>query len=116
MNASGQGLIGQMGGRGLVAGESGIADSALGQMWQGGLQKYGDVIGGIATQEAKDRFGQGLALDQFNSQQNQWSQEFGAQREDAASQDLLNWLSMMQGSQAAQYAPYWDAISQGANT
>jgi hypothetical protein len=109
-------MANQLGARGFVPGESGKADSAIGNVWAQGLKGYGDVMGGIATSEAKDRFNQGFALDQLNSQKKQWAQEFGAGREDAASQDMMNWMQLMQNSQIGQYTPYWNALGQGANS
>lgn len=112
--AAASSMANQLGGRGFVPGESGIADSAIGKVWSEGLKGYGDAMTGIATSEMKDRFNQGFALDQLKSQQGQWAQEFGAGRMDKSTEELLAYLNLMQGSQATQYAPYWNSLS-GAN-
>lgn len=112
--AAANSMINSLGGRGFVPGESGLADSAVGRVWSEGLKGYGDAMTGIATSEMKDRFNQGFALDQLRSQQGQWAQEFGAGRMDKSTEELLAYMNLMQGSQAAQYAPYWNSLS-GAN-
>jgi hypothetical protein len=110
--AASQGLGNTLGGRGFVGGESGVADSAQGQLWGEGLRKYGDVMSTIATDEVKNRFQQGLDLDRLNIQQNMWSQEFGAGRMDRSTDDLLRYAELQQLSQRDQYAPYWNAVGQ----
>ena len=99
-----------MGGRGFVPGESGLADTAIGSVYSKGLSDLGGVMQGIATDEAKNRFAQGLALDQLKMQQNQWAQEFGANRQDQSTADLLNLLNLYQTSQAGVYAPYYGTL------
>lgn len=113
-NAAGQSVVNTLGGRGFVPGESGVADNAVGRVWSDALKGYGETIGGIATEEAKSRFGQGLELDKLRVGQNQWAQEFGAGRMDRSTDELLAYMNLMQGSQSAMYAPYWQAMM-GAN-
>lgn len=106
---------GLMGGQGFVPGQSGRADTAIGQVYNKGLADLGTVMQGIATSEAQNRFNQGLALDQFKAAQNQWAQEFGANRQDQATTDLMNLMNIMQTGQSTVYAPYWDSLNAGIN-
>jgi len=108
-------MSGLMGNRGFVPGQSGIADAAIGKVYAGGLRDLGGVMQGIATDEAKNRFSQAYQLDQMNDVNNRWAQEFGANREDAASNDLMRLLEFYQGNQRDVYAPYWNSMSTGIN-
>ena len=112
--AAANSMVNQLGGRGFVPGESGMADTAVGNVWAQGLKGYGDTMSGIATSEMKDRFNQGFAIDQLKSQQGQWAQEFGASRMDKSTEELMQYLNLAQSSQLGQYAPYWGAQA-GAN-
>jgi len=107
-------MVNQLGGKGFVPGESGVADSAVGKLWAEGLKGYGEANASIAAEEAKNRFTQGFNLDQLRAQQNQWAQEFGANRMDRSVDEYLAYLNLMQGSQLGQYSPYWNAEA-GAN-
>jgi len=108
-------MSGLMGNRGFVPGQSGIADAAIGKVYAGGLRDLGGVMQGIATDEAKNRFSQAFQLDQMRDVNNRWAQEFGANREDAASNDLMRLLEFYQGNQATVYAPYWNSLGTGIN-
>jgi hypothetical protein len=55
-----------MGGRGFRGGESGIADSALGQIAQQGQSSLNRFSQDIAHREAANRFSQNMALNQAN--------------------------------------------------
>lgn len=57
-----------MGGRGFRAGESGIADTAIGGVAQAGRQGLQNVSQNIAISEAQNRFAQNMALNQANLQ------------------------------------------------
>lgn len=57
-----------MAGRGYHAGDSGIADTAIGQIGRQGIEQYGQAASNLAIDEAKNRFGQGLALNQMNTE------------------------------------------------
>lgn len=56
----------KLSGKGFRAGESGIADTALGQIYSKGAEQLGSFGQQIASQEAKDRFAQNMELNNAN--------------------------------------------------
>ena len=56
-----------MGGQGFRAGESGIADTALANIYRGGAEQLAQYSGNLAAQEAQNRFSQRLGIEQLMS-------------------------------------------------
>lgn len=113
--AGAESLKRDLGGSGFRAGESGIADSALGQYYGQQAESLGQTTSGMAVEEAKNKFMQNLNIDNMNFEKSKWGQEFGASREDQAMADMLRYMELMQGNQAAPYASYWNATGNAIN-
>jgi hypothetical protein len=65
-NAAAGELEQKMGGRGFTAGDSGIADTALGKIYGAGAEQLGAFGQTIALDEAKNRFAQNMDLSNAN--------------------------------------------------
>lgn len=75
-------MMGELGGqmaatRGLRAGESGVADSAMGQLARQGAEQLGQFGSQIAIDEANNRFNQGMQLENLNLQRLLGAGKFG---------------------------------------
>lgn len=114
--AGAESLKRDLGGAGFRAGESGIADSALGQFYSQGAEKMGQNATQLAVEKAKTDFMNNFDLDQLNFAKSKWGQEFGASREDQAMQDMLAYMAIMQQNQAAPYAAYWGGLNSAINS
>jgi len=105
-----QTLTDKMGGVGFVPGQSGVADTALGNVYSEGLNTLGSTMAGIASNEQQNRFANQLELDKLNQSRYEFGKSYGANREDATMNSLLSYMNLMQNSQASQYSPYWSAL------
>ncbi|MCK7532340.1 MAG: hypothetical protein MZV63_15570 [Marinilabiliales bacterium] len=104
-----------MGGAGFRAGESGIADSALGQYYANAAEKQGQSATQMAVEEAKNKFMQNMSMDEMAFNKSKWGQEFGASREDRSMDDMMRYMELMQQNQYAPYAAYWGGMNSAIN-
>jgi len=127
----------QLGSRGFRAGESGFADSAIGEMIRKNQETMGQVGVGIGKEEAQRReriaelnlnrlLGAGgiaaqhsggggagkAAMAQLDWEKEKWGQEFPWQQEQARMGQLFDLYGMMGTSQNQVYAPYANAMGQ----
>jgi len=82
-NAAAEEMLGAMGGRGFRAGDSGIADTAIGKIYGEGAERLGQVGTQTAIEEAKDRFAQNAQLANLNLQRLQGGGSLAAQLKQA---------------------------------
>lgn len=134
-NASAAELEGKMGGKGFRAGESGIADTAIGNIYSQGAERLGQVGLQTSIEEAKNRFAQNLALSQLNQNRllgggdlsaklkaNQIAggglrlgrDQFAWNKEEQTVQDIMESMKMKLGQQNQAYAPYLDYTGRAA--
>ena len=83
-------MKGLMGGRGFRAGESGIADTAIGNILRGGSERLGAQSRGMGLAGMQMKYGQ--EQDQMNM--------------------MMRLLSGQQASQQGQWQPYWSGMTQ----
>lgn len=106
----------ELGGAGWKVGESGVADSSIGNYLASQSEGLGKSATELAVNAAKEKFSQNLSLDQFNEAKNQWGQEFGANREDQAFNNLMSYMTLAQQNQYAPYAAYWNSLGGAINS
>lgn len=105
-----------MGGRGFRAGESGLADTALGGVFRGGAERLSQASRAISQDEAARK----AQYDQMNLQRMLGAGQLGlggeelqlAGQEGALNRMMQMWQSMIQ-SQQGRFQPYWQTAAQG---
>jgi len=108
-----KGMAEQMGGRGLLAGESGIADTAVGRIREAGAQELSRGYRGIAESEAQREQQMGLQTQQMNLQRLLGGGQLALGGEESALNRLMQYYQTQVGAETAQWQPYWQTASQG---
>ena len=105
-----------MGGKGFHGGESGIADTALGQIAQKGQEELAGASRDVALAGAEKRFQDQMQLANLNLQRILGGAGIALQGEESAANRMMDYLGMMVGSQQAAWQPYWSGITGLAST
>lgn len=101
-----------MGGRGFRGGESGFADTALGQIATGGAQRLSQAGLEIGESEAAQR----QEYDRMNLQRMLGGGQLALTGEEGALNRMMDYYRTKLGAETAQFQPWWQGISQGYPT
>jgi len=98
-----------MGGRGFRGGESGIADTALGQIATGGAQRLSQAGLEIGESEAARR----QQTEMMNLQRMLGGGQLALTGEEGALNRMMEYYRARLGAETAEYTPWWSGMSSG---
>ena len=108
-----KGMAEQMGGRGLLTGESGIADTAVGRIRQAGAEELTRGYRGLMSEEAEREQAMGLETRRMDLQRLLGGGELALTGEESALNRLMGYYQSQLGAETARWQPYWSTAAGG---
>ena len=106
---------GFMGGRGFRGGESGLADTAMGQIIRGGQQNLAGLSAQTSIDEANRRFSEQSTLAQLNLSRLLGGGQMALGGEQSAMDALLGLYGAQTGAQLSRWQPYWAGVTSASS-